>query len=926
MIQKQTFHYLLLFVTLLWLTLPAFAGPVLGHKLTVSVTDASNKEPIVMGSVQLQPLGSNAVTDMDGKATITNIPDGNYQLVVSYVGYVTSTTQVKVSKDVDMHISLRISDLSLKEVVVTAKQNAMGTSSKIGRQAIDHLQASSLADVMQLLPGQIIKNTDLTSQSNLQLRTLVNNNTSAFGASIIVDGMPMSNNGAMTQGPFSATAFTGTDLRQISADDIDNVEVVRGIPSAEYGDLTSGLVIVHSKAGVTPWQTKAKINPELQNYSLSKGTSLGRAGILNMSVDYAKAWSDPRLRTRSYHRWTGSMAWSYNISKIWHIDTRMRMAQTRDWSGNDPDARQDGSETKNDYLSLGFTHNGKIRLDRLFSRNLSYTLGVSYAWQDSRNTAFVSVPGGLLPIITAMETGYHSVSWATQSYLATSKTEGRPGNVFAKIADDFYFHWGKTRQSFKVGAEYHYDWNDGRGYFNLDESRPLRPNANGRPRAYSDIPGLHQLAAYAEDHFVWSPNRVNHLRAQIGLRFTAQQPFSNLSTTALSPRVNLSFDVTRWLALRAGIGLNSKTPGLSYLYPDKKYDDRVAVNYMPQGTDAAVQQLLVYHTQVYDVKRSTDLKNATTTKIEAGVDVKLPWGGKLSVLAYHDKTPNGFGAATEYFTYPSMVYDASHGLIITPGAATTVDYANPARTDIVYMTTGKIGNTNTTINKGLEFDFDLGTIRAINTSFYYSGALSETKTYSTDLNTANVKTALLSSAYSAYGLTPFKVVYPSGLDYDLYRQYVSTVRVVTNIPSLKMVASLAGQAIWQTYSWSYMADKQAIGLIDTNLGYHALAADMQNGYLDYAGNYYTTLPASTQGIAVADLALNYKDNVPTKTKPTWNLSARLTKQLGNIGGLSLYVNNVIFYEPYKVASNNTGTLVQRNTNNFSYGMELYFNL
>ena len=255
-----------------------------------------------------------------------------------------------------------------------------------------------------------------------------------------------------------------------------------------------------------------------------------------------------------------------------------------------------------------------------------------------------------------------------------------------------------------------------------------------------------------------------------------------------------------------------------------------------------------------------------------------------------------------------------------------MDYANPARTDIVYMTTGKIGNTNTTINKGLEFDFDLGTIRAINTSFYYSGALSETKTYSTDLNTANVKTALLPSSYSAYGLTPFKVVYPSGLDYDLYRQYVSTVRIVTNIPSLKMVASLAGQAIWQTYRWSYMANKQAIGLIDTKLGYHAITADMQNGYLDYAGNYYATLPAGTQGIAVADLALDYKDNVPTKSKPTWNLSARLTKQLGNIGGLSLYVNNVIFYEPYKVASNNSGTLMQRNTNNFSYGVELYFNL
>ena len=82
--------------------------------------------------------------------------------------------------------------LALKEVVVVAKQNAAGesTSSIIGRQAIDHLQAMSLDDVMQLIPGHLMKNTDLTSRSNVQLRTLVNNNTNAFGSSIIMDGVP----------------------------------------------------------------------------------------------------------------------------------------------------------------------------------------------------------------------------------------------------------------------------------------------------------------------------------------------------------------------------------------------------------------------------------------------------------------------------------------------------------------------------------------------------------------------------------------------------------------------------------------------------------------------------------------------------------------------------------------------------------------
>ena len=50
---------------------------------------------------------------------------------------------------------------------MTAKQNASGasTSSIIGRQAIDHLQASSLADIMQLIPGKEMGNVDMTQKS-----------------------------------------------------------------------------------------------------------------------------------------------------------------------------------------------------------------------------------------------------------------------------------------------------------------------------------------------------------------------------------------------------------------------------------------------------------------------------------------------------------------------------------------------------------------------------------------------------------------------------------------------------------------------------------------------------------------------------------------------------------------------------------------
>ena len=409
----------------------------------------------------------------------------------------------------------------------------------------------------------------------------------------------------------------------------------------------------------------------------------------------------------------------------------------------------------------------------------------------------------------------------------------------------------------------------------------------------------------------------------MGLRFTSQQPFSNVSTTSLSPRVNLLFTATRWLDIRGGIGLNSKTPGLDYLYPDKKYDDRVAANYMPQNDPAA--QLLAYHTQVYNVEYSKGLKNATTTKVELGLDLKLPGNRKLSFLAYRDRTPNGFGSATEYFTYASNVYTAQSGLIITPGAATTINYDLPARQDLIFMTTGRVGNTNTTVNKGMEFDFELGEIKPINTSIFFSGAYSETKSWSTDMNSKSVAVVNLPTSYSSYNTTPFKVVYPSGLDYNMYRRFINTLRLVTNIPSLRMVASFTAQAIWYDYNRSYIANTTPIGYITPDLAYHDITNDMQSGYLDMTGKYYSSLPSNTNCVKISDMNIKASDAVPTKNPITWNLSGRLTKELGNIGGLSLYVNNMMYYEPY-LKSSTTTTLSQRNTNTFSYGVELYFNL
>ena len=183
------------------------------------------------------------------------------------------------------------------------------------------------------------------------------------------------------------------------------------------------------------------------------------------------------------------------------------------------------------------------------------------------------------------------------------------------------------------------------------------------------------------------------------------------------------------------------------------------------------------------------------------------------------------------------------------------------------------------------------------------------------MNTSSVPASLLAGTiYAGRNISPVRIVYPSGLDYTRLRRLVTTVRAVTHIPQLHMVASLTAQAIWHNSTWSYTADKDPIGWIDSYLKYHDI-------------NESPTITFSGGQIATNDeaLLLRYTDNEPNKSPTTWNLSARLTKELGRVAALSLFVDNCLFYEPY-LKGNNTSTLSQRNTGKFAFGAELSVNL
>lgn len=896
----------------------AVQKPAAGDQKPVSVklkiVDNVSKEPVIGATAVIRQYGIYGVADIDGSLVLKNVPAGKAAIEVQMLGYEINTQEFDFVSPLNLIISLRPTSLELEEVTVVAKSSVAGTStsSKIGRQAMDHLQATSLKDLMQLIPGQLVTGvSDMTSAEKITIRTLnTSNANNAFGTSVMIDGVPVSDNASlMDKTSVNAVGATGVDLRQIGADNIESVEVIRGIPSAEYGDLASGAVIVNTKAGYTPYEIRAKINPISMNTSLGKGWKLGKnGGSLNSNFDYAQAWGDPRQKSSSFDRVSGGIAYTKTIGRIWYTNTKFNVSSLLDFRGNDPDLIIEGSETTQKALSLRFSHSGRLSFNKKLMRTLSYSFGYSHSFNESRNSTTVSAGGGM-PIISAMSTGYYEVPYVTNSYKASGGTIGEPVNIFAKVSNTFTANIKKFHQRFNMGVEYRYEENKAKGFYNDDDNFPLRPNSNGRPRPYYDIPPINQVSAFLEDNISLKFGKVAGLKVQAGLRLDMLQPGQPEYVYSISPRLNASLKLTEWLEFRGGWGRNSKTPGLSHLYPEAKYTDREVAKYLP--SDVA-SQLVMYQTYVTYVERNNKLKNATNTKAELGFDVKLPNEMTFSMVAYRDYMPNGFGSFSEYQTFLSNYYTAQSGLVIEPGKKPTVDWSNPARVDTVFTTTGRLGNTQASLDRGVEFDFYFGQIKAIRTSFYLSGAYMETSNWQTGPNYSNPEGILPSSVWGKGGVNtpPFKLEYPTGLQKDIQRRFSTVLRAVCNIPQLKMVASFTGQVIWYNYSNTTNQKSSPVGWIDTDLSYHKITPEMLADP-DY----------KIKGILLSDQIRDPKDTDPTIQKPIWIINGRLQKDISKSLGFSFFVNNAFFYTPYQ-STTKSGTLTERNTGTFSFGMEL----
>ena len=872
------------------------------------IYDEKSNKPLFGVVATIPELNSWYLSDEKGYFILEGLPAGKVTVHFQRLGLKDKQLELdlKQGEIKEINVGMIFLSLEIDEVVITAKENTnkLSTTSVIGMQAIEHIQASSLGDIMQLLPGQVSGNPDLNSSNQATLRNISTDpneeKIDALGVSVVMDGAPISNNANLqvtntaeigAEGYFSTVSGGGVDLRQIPTDNIESVEVIRGIPSVQYGDLTSGAIIVNTKAGFTPFIVKSKINPNTKQAYIGKGLNFkNNLGSFNVDFDYAYSQADVRMSYPSYDRINGKLTYSNSFfDRKLFSTTAITVFRTYD-KDRDKDATSLEKRYSED-IGIRFTTKGKLRLKKLLSDCINYNFTIDSKKQESYNRALIS--GSITPYAFSETDSTYTTTYLPSEYYSAFIIEGKPLNIFAKIDNRFHKKIGNINNRIMFGINWTMDVNHGNGKYFEDG---YYPSSSQRPDCFKDIPAMHQVSFFIEDK-IHTKLFGKDLNIMAGLRFDNIQPetlFRGKYGQVLEPRINLSYDLLSNMSIHAGYGKTSKAPSLIYLFPDPAYIDASSFN-MYSG-DYPDESLAIITTKVYEPDYS-NIKPSEMVKFEFGVNYSYK-KNSLNITYFNDDLKNGYSFSDVLAVVPYPEYEI---FSYTPGMGQqpVLDYTNVDTT--ILRNTYKIPvNSKNILRQGIEFTLNTAKIASIGTSLNISGAWSKSETSN------DIDNIYLNSRYLPGNDDDLIGLYRSNGSKS--ERLTTTIRIIQHVPQLRFIASLAIQTQWIQKSETIVNKIYPIG------------------YIDNKGNTFYLSDEEAHSEEYSFLVRSFDDTYfYISDKPAlWHMSLKLTKEMKNNMSFSFYANNMFMSHPsYK--NPKTGKIEKRNSSLF-FGVELNFKL
>lgn len=904
------------------------------QNIICKVVDAKTQEAIV-GAVVTQKSSKKvlAITDIDGKCELSSSYEGNL-VVITYVGYKSLTIPLKNHAI----IPLRQNATALGEVVVTARaSDGPVTSSIIGRDAMTHLQPNSIADLMELLPGGYAKDPNMGEANTITLRetgtmgaygAITKNNNysiSSLGTQFMVDGVPISTDANLQYSPLSDTQSSassstvennrnitnrGVDMRSISTDDIESVEVVRGIPSVEYGNLTSGLINIKKIRRAIPLTARFKADGYSKLFSLGKGLQLDGEGnsILNVDLGYMDSKIDPTDNFENYKRVTGALRYTLRgdrKEKIkWQWNSAFDYSGSFDDSKSDPDINYGRvDEYKSSYSRLALTNGFNVKMSKSWFKELDVNTLVSLQLDRLRQTRLVAPQRyGIVPL--SWSDGENEAQAVYAEYTAHYLCDGKPFNAYVKVKGVMGFKTPYTLHTIKVGANWDLARNFGRGQV-YDMHHPLSVSGwSSRPRKYSDIPSLQNFSLFVEELMKANVGKCQ-LELMVGLRLNTllglERQFDMSGKYYADPRANLAWHLPKFklggkpmsISLNGGYGITTKMPTLNYLYPDKYYSNFICMAYYDTANPEQDSKFVV-HTYVQD-PTNYHIKPARNHKWEIRLD--MDWNdNRLSVDYFRESMTSGFRYSTIYGVYDYKSYDVSQ--MAAGKDYTTLPYENKRVLDGYQQSS----NGSELVKQGIELAFTSQRIHCLRTRINVTGAWFHTRYTNSQPMYSPVTTVIDGTAVrdKYVGLYDWN----EGRENDRLN---TNVTFDTQIPEWKLIFTTSVQCMWMIRTKQMWKNGTPMVYISSEDGQlHAYTEDSQDDpYLMQLVRTY-----------------NEDQFKPFTVPMSMLINLKMTKEIGKYMRLSFFANKILDYLPDYTAN---GKVIRRNASPY-FGVEAGFTI
>ncbi|HSM62603.1 MAG TPA: TonB-dependent receptor, partial [Gillisia sp.] len=229
------------------------------NSLTGKVIDAETNDPVLSATIYIPKLEKGALTNFDGTFKIDNISTGNYDLVVSSVGYSTRTIIVDIPSNEELIIELQPSAIEMEAVIVSTPFHKLQSENvvRVERETIDNLNktgAVSLAEGIALLPGVETVSTGAGIGKPV-IRGLSSNRVLVYAQGVRLENQQYGDEHGLG----------------LSSSGVESVEVIKGPASLLYGsDALGGVLYLNPEKYALP--DNPEIDAKITYHTNSLGT------------------------------------------------------------------------------------------------------------------------------------------------------------------------------------------------------------------------------------------------------------------------------------------------------------------------------------------------------------------------------------------------------------------------------------------------------------------------------------------------------------------------------------------------------------------------------------------------------------------------------------------------------------------------------